>query len=168
MEYFPYQVAIWLLKLKAKPVLGDISSIMELENFKDLNSHSIHIRGKFSVVQIKKSCNRRLWSWKKNMELGRWTYRRRFMGETRKCTFNFHFNNLVRVQFSPWYPMNEDLVVLGTKLLRGFSQSGLLTRVLIVTWYKLSECVTIIMFNLGKHKTGTGKRSTKVSFLSMT
>ena len=50
MEYFLYQVAIWLLKSKAKPVLGDIPSITELEDYKDLKIHSIHIRGKSSVV----------------------------------------------------------------------------------------------------------------------
>ena len=49
MEYFPYQVAIWLPKSNAKPVLGDIASITELEDYKDLDIHSIHIRGEFQV-----------------------------------------------------------------------------------------------------------------------
>ena len=70
MEYFPYQVAIWLVKSKAKPFLGDISSITEREDYEDLKIHSIHIRGEVWVSYIKKTLAKggydhesKIWSW---------------------------------------------------------------------------------------------------------
>ena len=66
-------------------------------------------------------------------------------------------------QFSPWYPETEDLVVLGT----GYDVQHFLFLIAFHNFRKFYNFARTILFKLGKHKTGTGKRSSKISFMKV-